>query len=424
MAQTRNQNKPHNFDQHSKDASNSIKHTTSTSSTEENSSDEDDEDSVAVPLIPTPKTGTKTISPARTNKQGAPMPIQQELAEDIKEFGGLLAFKEDPHSTSKICRVKPDLHGIGGSPLRQQIRDKLKQWKKLSLDEYKQVLTDLGVWTSSQAAVHRKLNSKHNKESVKAPFKTAHVTTKALVDCITHPPSLLGSKLSQLSIPVQPTQTMSSNSFTINVNTATPEANREVSVYDIERIDGVGERENALFKGYWICMPIDVRFILDDLTTEHWKARVYSSDTVLLSIQAWDYSQLHDRDEFEKQVTSNVLEAIDAAHHDLAEEPADRSEARKWKHLFLKFKDGVELAAKCINEDAGEDEKMKLELIPATVKHPKKANLNYTAMYAAWKVARTDIKANKKGKLEKKDDKSEAARLFDLLIGGVDGMKN
>jgi len=192
-------------------------------------------------------------------------------------------------------------------------------------------------------------------------------------------------------------------------------------VYDIERIDGVGEKENTLFRGFWMCLPIDIRFILDDQSTEHWKARMFSRDTVLLSIRAWDHSQLNDRDQFEKSVSNNVLEAIHAAHHDLEEEPNDKKEARKWKHLFLKFKSGVELSAKSINTQAGEDEKLNLKLIPVVVSH-NKLSTTCTTMHAAWKVARVDVKANKKGKVEKKDDKSDAARLLDLL-NGVNGVK-
>jgi len=56
------------------------------------------------------------------------------------------------------------------------------------------------------------------------------------------------------------------------------------------------------------------------------------------------------------------------------------------------------------------------------VEHPKLKGVSYTTMYAAWKVARTDIKARKKGKVEKKDDKSDAARLLEM-ISGVSGMK-
>jgi len=61
-------------------------------------------------------------------------------------------------------------------------------------------------------------------------------------------------------------------------------------------------------------------------------------------------------------------------------------------------------------------------MIPVSITHPKNENMKYTVMYAAWKVARTDVKARKKGRVEKKEEKSDAARLLDL-INGVTGMK-
>ena len=104
-------------------------------------------------------------------------------------------------------------------------------------------------------------------------------------------------------------------------------------------------------------------------------------------------------------------------------EAADVKEARKWKHLYLKFPKGVELSAKSINMDAGDDENLKLELVPITVAHPSLPGISHTALYAAWKVARADVKARKKGKLEQKNDKSDAALLLAKLAQGLDGMK-
>ena len=391
---------------------------------EDGSECEGDDDSIASLLVPTPVTShsatTTTAtnrgrsSPARTDAKGAPVPTQVELAEDIEKlFKGLAAFNEDPYSTSKLCRQKTDLYGESGSQLRQQVRDKLKSWKKLSLVECEQVLKDLGVWTSSQTNTQTKLRS-DNLEQPRRPQVKVSVTKPK--------PSSQSPQLTFL----QPKKDIMNapNTFTIKVNTAHPEANREVMVYDLDRIQGAGEaNKNTLYKGFWICLPIDVRFILDDVNTEHWKARVFSSNSVLLSIQAWNYSHLYDRDELETNVDENVLEAIDNCHHGLEDESSDVKEARKWKHLLLQFGDGVELSAKHIFLGAGDDEKLKLELLAVTVTHKKMPTLNYTSMYAAWKVARIDMKPNKKGKVEKQEDKSEAARLLEKINGGIAGMK-
>jgi len=214
-----------------------------------------------------------------------------------------------------------------------------------------------------------------------------------------------------------------SNSYTIQVNTKCPEANREVQIYDLERIEGVGDKKNQLFKGFWMLLPIDIRFILDDTATTHWMARVFNDNTVMLSIQALNYSALYDRDQFEKRVSENALEAMDNAHHEVVDETGAIREERKWKHLYLEFDNDVKLSAKEINEFAGEEGKLDLQLIPVTASHPKNKAIKHTAMCAAWKVARLDQKARKKGKVEKKDNKSDAAKQLEDLINGVGGTK-
>ena len=119
---------------------------------------------------------------------------------------------------------------------------------------------------------------------------------------------------------------------------------------------------------------------------------------------------------------TNVIEAMDGTNNEYANNAADIKEARKWKHLYLKFPSGLHLSAKHIYLGAGEEEKLELEMIPITVKHPCLAG-TYVTMYGAWKVARLDVKGRKKGKTEKKQDKSDAALLLEKLSSGVRGMK-
>jgi len=129
---------------------------------------------------------------------------------------------------------------------------------------------------------------------------------------------------------------------------------------------------------------------------------VFSHNTVLLSIQSWDYAHRYGRDQFANVVNENVLEAIDDAQHDLADQSEAQQEERKWKHLCLKFPDEVELSSRVVNADAGEDDCLKLELIPIKVVHLKLTGVQCTMMHTAWKVARTDVKARKKRKQKRK----------------------
>jgi len=390
--------------------------------TEEDSSDDDL--SIATPLsIRAKPSNRSTVLKARTNKAGLPVSVQKQLAEDIeRDFQGITNFKKDKYAVAKICDLNPTVYGGKNTALRQKTRDKIKHWKRLTTKEYKEVLDSLGVWSASLTASQQEIAVSQTGD--KNPPKVSNRATVSPDKSCSIPQSTITSRANQKAtapVKIFPASCVINdmNTHTIKVNTDHPEANREVMVYDIERVEGVGDNTNCLFKGFWICLPIDIRFILDDHATTHWKARVFSSNTVMLSIQAWNYSHLHDRDQFEDKVDTNVLEAIDGSLNDYANEAADIKEGRKWKHLLLEFPSDIELAAKPIHANAGDDEKLELDLIPIEVTHPKHKSLRYTSMYAAWKVARTDVKARKKGKVEKNDDISDAARLLEMLYGGV-----
>ena len=157
---------------------------------EDESSGNEDEESVAIPLLSTPtspqqkRIKPKANYPARTNAAGIPVTLQKELAQDIQAFGGLEKFKETKFGTSKLCKTKPDTCGVGGSQLRQKVRDKLKQWKKLSLEEYQTVLNDLGIWTSEQSAVHARLTSRKSTSSLKQPTLHREAIEKQALPCL------------------------------------------------------------------------------------------------------------------------------------------------------------------------------------------------------------------------------------------------
>ena len=74
----------------------------------------------------------------------------------------------------------------------------------------------------------------------------------------------------------------------INVNIDHPEANREVLVFPLKDIKGV--KTGSLYYGYYIMVPMDIRFILDDQTVNRYKAQVFADHQVLLAIPSWPYS--------------------------------------------------------------------------------------------------------------------------------------
>ena len=338
---------------------------TSSSSSESASESSDDDQSIAEPLLSSPKSksqqkrGNKKQSAARTNEAGLSVPLQKELVQDIESlFGGLEEFKKDPFGTAKLCDRKSDAFGVSGSKLRQRVRDKLKQWKKLSLKECEDILIHLGFWATrrrSESTSNQNDTGNSNTNIIAPDLSKQTATAPIPVKSVTLPSTNVTPDRK-----TQTTMDSKNNAFTVKVNTANPEANREVIIYELERIEGVASHENKLFKGFWVTTPIDIRFILDDENTPHWKARVFNSNTVLLSMQAWNYSHLYDQGKFKAHVSENCIDAMEGAHHDIVDDEGVIKEDRKWKHLFLEFPNEVDLSAKAINEHAGDDEKLGL----------------------------------------------------------------
>jgi hypothetical protein len=69
-----------------------------------------------------------------------------------------------------------------------------------------------------------------------------------------------------------------------------------------------------------------------------------------------------------------------------------------------------------IHEDAGDDEELELEIVPFHYSHPSAPKVFNTHHYTVWKVARSDVRASKRGKVEHKENKSKVASLLDSLM--------
>jgi hypothetical protein len=118
----------------------------------------------------------------------------------------------------------------------------------------------------------------------------------------------------------------------INVNIDCPEANHEAFVFPLKEIQGV--KKGTSYYGYYIMIPMDVRFILDDQTIEHYKAQLFANHQVLLMMPSWDYSPLYNHDEIIEKVASNVTDVMDNACHAFE----DNKASHRWNHLSLKFR--------------------------------------------------------------------------------------
>jgi hypothetical protein len=196
----------------------------------------------------------------------------------------------------------------------------------------------------------------------------------------------------------------------IEANVEHPERNREVLVFPIVDIPG---EKNQFFTGYYIMTPMDIRFVIDEPTVSFYDARVFTNKSVLIQLPGWLYSPLNDREEFKKHLTDNVTNAMDDSRHEYYEDKI----RREWKYLLLDFPDDHELSSKEINDKVVDDETLKLEVVPITYKVFKKKKGSPVSLthWACWKVARTDVKLKKRGKVQPVKALSEAASLLAAL---------
>ena len=202
----------------------------------------------------------------------------------------------------------------------------------------------------------------------------------------------------------------------IKVDVNRPELNREVLVFPIKDVPGIDGKSH--YDGFEILHQLDARWVLDDLQVDMYKARIFSSNSVLLQVPAWSFSVLANRDEFDGVVTPNLTNAMDDARHEFFA----NKEARRFKQILLSFPKGYVLSSKEIYDDSGEDQELELEILPIKYSNPGNENKEmHSEHWAGFKVTRIEIKAHKRGKVEAPQKKSKAAAL--LLGAGGSGMK-
>jgi len=202
-----------------------------------------------------------------------------------------------------------------------------------------------------------------------------------------------------------------SDSEIIIVNVDCPERNREFLVYPAEHIPGA-KSDQELYFGYFILIPADNRWYKDSREVEHYKARVFSSNSLMVTVPAFDYTMLHNQDEL-KQLKSRFPEyAINAIDHACHEYDKNKT-SRQYKHYILQFPGDHVLSASAIYEKATEDEYLPMGLHPVTITDDK--NKKTKRLYASFTVANEAVTSQKRGKVEHKPKESEGARLLDEL---------
>jgi hypothetical protein len=178
--------------------------------------------------------------------------------------------------------------------------------------------------------------------------------------------------------------------------------------------------------GYIILKEIDIEPYWDDPEHDHYKCRIFSTEgKLLLTYPSMPHAMLNCRDAFNEQCGAITAAAVDNGRISFQQ----NASRRRANHLLLDFPTGHILSSSEVYADAGEDEELPMEMIAVTYHHPAMGviqgtsgtiEVTNTCYYAAWVVARTDIKPNKKGAFEgekKKQKMSKGAQMAALLAG-------
>lgn len=194
------------------------------------------------------------------------------------------------------------------------------------------------------------------------------------------------------------------------VNDKLPECNGPFLVYPVPDFLGVGGRTE--YKGFYIFMPIDVRFIEMDEEVTWYSAKVVSGTQVLVQAPAWPFcfwpkgnhsSKLYDR--IVSQVDDPVKKSMHNAHSIFDDAEADGAtlEARKWKYYLLDFSSikGIgELSSKVLYGDAGEQEILDFDFVnvPRTWTEDSQGNFSVTSQedFLGFRVANVDDPGGRK----------------------------
>lgn len=185
-------------------------------------------------------------------------------------------------------------------------------------------------------------------------------------------------------------------------------------VYSVDYIRALGEPERY-YHGYMIVLPIDIRYLLDaeedQSGIEYYRARRYgeNKNKVIIRYPAWDYCNRNDRDQFKKTIPATCAIAMDEHRHDFEDD-----EKRHWKYLLLTFPQDHDLKSSVIYDGAGESEDLEGEVIEDDMKHKSLETIS-TVHYIAFYVARNEIKARKRGAVERPQKKSKTSMLLDKL---------
>lgn len=170
-------------------------------------------------------------------------------------------------------------------------------------------------------------------------------------------------------------------------DTLLPEMNRDCAmVMKVDRIEGTGVYKDYLYHGFCVVLKVDARR-LAETNRDIYKGRVWTDDSILITLPAWDSTFEKNRNEIQnyKGATEAFMNGLDDARDKLSKQAGEREK----KHLLVYFhkETDLKLTAKEIQHDAGNEND--LEPHPIELYVPVLGQMN-VEHYVSFEVARTD----------------------------------
>ncbi|CAB9523723.1 unknown protein [Seminavis robusta] len=377
---------------------------------------------------------TSVGSSTTGSRPGLPLYLKKTLAKELQRRIGGPSKLFGPKALQKFLdssENSPEHYGIAGDLLRRQISQKVTRWKRYSKDQWKsrvlhryKISEDPGLSSSSDSSASslendqddlplpkspppipkeistgkkktpssssktpRAATKKGSAVAKKSPFKTPKVPK--LVPDKKKPSPVPEEQVSHFKMPA-------TKYHEIVVDTDRAFANGPFYVFNVQQtLEGVGKEAGRMFWGYIILLKVDLRWILSDLKKSFYHGRIFATDTVLISLPAWDFNLYKNRDAFlpANGEPDNLVQALDDSQDRFKKEKDEKFFA----HYRLKF-DGEAINSSNIFEEATEDEKLKSNIVKIKSKdHTGKEIEEY---YCRFVVCRSDLQSRKKGKIE------------------------
>lgn len=201
----------------------------------------------------------------------------------------------------------------------------------------------------------------------------------------------------------------------MDVNLDIPEQQNGLMVFKVNEL--AGRDKSSWYKGFSIQMKVDSRYIFDDPHKEHYTARLWTDDSILVGYPAATYEHYTRPEDFENEVEEGVWIAIDEARNKFVEDPT-----RHTAYTLLQFPKPTDsdqgrtfrLSVREISENTDADEtELELSYFPIYSSHDR-AGLVVSSM-CIWNVVRLDVAPGKRGKPDQKPMSKAAKQLEERI---------